>query len=200
MLPRVDEGGSDLHLPDRLRTATAAAHAALEDGLALLRPPLERARFIHALQGFHAFHTAWEPRVAALLGEAAAWLASRRRLALLERDLEALGARPDPGRRFDLGFLHDRASAWGSLYVVEGSTLGGQVIAKALRRGAAWAPAEGLAYFNPHGRETAAMWRGFCERLDREAPTLRLDAVVAGAEHTFEALRIGLALPVEAAA
>ena len=68
-----------------------------------------------------------EPRVAALLDEDA-FLAPRRRSPLARQDLAALGAEPDAALRFDLDVLDDAAAAWGSLYVVEGSTLGGLVI------------------------------------------------------------------------
>lgn len=181
---------------ERLRSATQADHGALEDGLALLRAPLSHARFVQVLRGFHAFHSVWEPRVAGLIDDEPL-LAPRRRLALLQRDLLALGAEPGAPVDFDLGFLRDESAAWGSLYVLEGSTLGGQVIAKALRRGAAWVPAQGLSYFNPHGRETAALWRGFCDALEAAAPRLDAEEVVRGARASFRVLHDGLARALE---
>ena len=190
---------------DRLRTNTRAAHVALEDTLALLQPPLSRARFVDALQGFAVFHRAWEPRVAELIGDEA-FLAPRRRLSLLASDLTELGSEPSDsaasdGGAFDLSFVCDEASAWGSLYVMEGSTLGGQVISKALRDADTdWAAERGLGYFNPYGHATAAMWRAFCARLEAEAEHLDTDRIVAGAQACFLALRSGLSRPLEAVA
>ena len=155
---------------DRLRSTTRQAHVALEDRLALLQPPLRRERFILVLQGFLAFHRVWEPRTAAVL-EHHRVLEPRSRIALIEHDLEALGAagssRADAP--FDLAFLSGVSQAWGSLYVMEGSTLGGQFISKALR-GRDWAPDAGLTYFNPYGRRTAAMWAGFQSDLGVRPP------------------------------
>ena len=177
-------------LLDLLRSTTRAAHTSLEDALALLQPPLSRSRFVRALQTFHAFHLAWEPRVEALTGDVTL-LGARHKLHTLERDLAALGepvGAPPPGEGFDLGYLSTAAAAWGSLYVIEGSTLGGQFISKALRS-AAWAPAGGLTYFNPYGRSTAAMWLQFREALEARGRDLDAALVVEGARATFQTLQ-----------
>ena len=184
---------------DRLRSSTRTAHVALEERLGLLSAPLSRERFAEALAGFHAFHLAWEPRVAGLVKDPALF-DPRRRLARLERDLAQLGAPVAVRGPPALDFLVDRASAWGSLYVMEGSTLGGQMISKALRCGADWVPDGGLTYFNPYGRRTAAMWRSFCEALETAAASLEPERVVDGARETFHALQDSLAPRLRAAA
>jgi heme oxygenase (biliverdin-IX-beta and delta-forming) len=171
---------------DRLRAGTADAHRALEARLGLLDPPLDRARFIAALRGFQAFHLAWEPRMEALLGDPA-FLAPRRKLALLAADLDRLGAGAASPIMVDMAWLSGPSQAWGSLYVMEGSTLGGQVISKALR-GADWAPPGGLRYFNPYGRETAGMWRAFRERIAEASLGVDPEAAVSAARRTFAVL------------
>ena len=185
-------------LLDRLRSDTRGAHLALEEALDLMRQPLRRDRFVQVLQGFLAFHRAWQPRVAALIGDPDL-LAPRSKAALIRQDLQALDvpedARPEP--RFDLGFLATPSAAWGSLYVLEGSTLGGLVITKALR-GAAWAPEGGLAYFNPYGRRTGEMWAGFRAALQAAAPDLEL--ATEGARATFRTLQCGVAPMMDTAA
>jgi heme oxygenase (biliverdin-IX-beta and delta-forming) len=167
-----------------LRSATAADHVRLEAALQLLAPPLSRARFVAALRGFHAFHSAWEPEVVRLLGQPD-WLAPRRKLALLDDDLAGLSATPlrEPVA-VDLDFLTNAAAAWGSLYVMEGASLGGQVISRALQ-GVDWAPAAGLAYFNPYGVRTGAMWATFRRLLAAAAADLDPGAVASAARATF---------------
>ena len=199
MLPLSLDGRTAPPLLDRLRSATRTAHVALEESLALLDTPLSRERFADALAGFHAFHLVWEPQVAGLVDDRALF-DPRRRLALLERDLERLGAPVATRAPPALDFLVDRASAWGSLYVMEGASLGGKVISKALRGGANWVPDGGLAYFDPYGRGAAAMWRRFCEALETEAASLEPDGVVNGARETFRALQDTLAPRLRAAA
>ncbi len=185
-------------LLDQLRSHTRDAHVALEDALALMRPPLRRERFVQVLRAFLAFHRAWSPKMAVLIGDAEL-VAPRAKAALIERDLQALGETEGPPAPPDLGFMATRSAAWGSFYVLEGSTLGGQVISKALRQ-TSWAPAEGLAYFNPYGGRTGEMWAGFRAALQAAAPTLEADRVCEGARATFRTLQSGVAPAMEAAA
>ena len=189
-------------LTSRLRAETQEAHQRLEDGLALLEPPLSQARFTHALGRFHGFHAVWEPAIAGL-DDVAPVFAGRSRLAHLRRDLAALGVDEEALARAPVcaaaaGLAADAATAFGSLYVLEGSTLGGQLIARALQ-GAAWLPPGGLGYFSPYGAETGAMWRTLRDRLDAVAGPDQ-DRVLAGAEHTFSILHDWVAAPLEPAA
>jgi heme oxygenase (biliverdin-IX-beta and delta-forming) len=185
---------------ETLRTATRAEHSALEREMCLLHLPLSRERFIRTLQIFLAFHRAWEPLVAPLIGDEAL-LGPRRRLHLLQQDLARLDAAPWAPADFDLDYIDDRSAAWGSLYVMEGSTLGGQVITKALRRHAAWAPAEGISYFDPPRCDgPGAAWRGLCDALEAATPLLDPDKVVCAAQTTFRRLTQHFALQWRAAA
>jgi heme oxygenase len=142
---------------DRLRQETAPAHARLERRLDLLARPFCRDHLLGVLRGFHRFHAAWEPLMAALLGDV---FTPRRRLHLVRADLRALGeaaiSHEGPAPRL----FASEAGAWGSLYVMEGSTLGGALIAQALA-GVEGLPDRGIRYFSPYGRNTAAMWRDF---------------------------------------
>ncbi len=182
--------GSSAPLIDHLRSATRAAHMELETTLQLLEPPLSCLRFARALTGFQSFHRVWEPKVEALLGEPD-MLVPRRKLALIAADLDALGHAGNEPISFDLDFLDGAAQAWGSLYVLEGSTLGGQVISRSLKA-TDWAPPNGLAYFNPYGRRIGAMWTQFRTALEARAPGLDPRAVVDGACATFRSLKDGL--------
>ena len=199
MLP-ISAGGVATPLLDRLRSDTHDAHKALENALLLLQQPLRRERFVRVLGGFLAFHRVWEPKMSALI-KPQALVTPRLRIALIERDLQALGARDwdSQGPSFDLGFLQSPSAAWGSLYVMEGSTLGGRVISKALRD-APWAPLNGLAYFNPYGARTAQMWAGFRNALQATAPSLEADCVSTAARATFQVLQTRLVSPKDAAA
>ncbi len=150
----------------RLRAATAAAHEALEIELELLSPPLDPQRFRRVLAGFYGFHRAWEPAVVSCLP---ATLVPASRLPLIEQDLRALGW-GDAELRASVACapaaaLADSAeSALGSVYVLEGSTLGGRVIMRQVSQ-AAWCPPQGLRYFDPYGAETAARWRATLAHL-----------------------------------
>lgn len=134
-----------------------------------LRRLAQREHYGRVLQVFDAFLPAWEHAVLAGLPAAwHGWLARRSRRAFLARDLQALGL---AGGSHEVAFapFASAASAWGSLYVVEGSALGSQVITRALAASGLDAR-NGAAYFHGWGDDTAGMWREFREVLERELP------------------------------
>jgi heme oxygenase len=52
-------------------------------------------------------------------------------------------------------------SVVGALYVLEGSTLGGQVIARQLAESIGVSPGQGASFFYGHGEQTQAHWKDF---------------------------------------
>ncbi|MGZ5269849.1 MAG: biliverdin-producing heme oxygenase [Ramlibacter sp.] len=175
---------------EALREGTAQRHASLEAMLAL-RQPFGRGHYVRVLQGFDAFLSTWEPRMARALPERLqAWFAQGRRLHLLQQDLTALGAAPVAIDGPAVPALDTLPAALGSLYVLEGSALGGQFIAAAARRHLGLAAGHGAAYFHGCGSGTAARWREFRALVDTEladdAPGRR-QAVRAAAD-TFDGL------------
>ena len=119
-----------------------------------------------------------------------ALLKPRCRLHLLASDLTALGV-SDRDRKAlpacPLTPVNDAAEALGSLYVMEGSTLGGRVIRKNLDRCLGQYSSVGCAYFNGCGADTGVMWLSFLQRLD-EAPMADAERIGRGASATFERL------------
>ncbi|WP_374468882.1 biliverdin-producing heme oxygenase [Phenylobacterium sp.] len=173
-----------------LRLQTSDAHRDLEDKLALLSRPSDRQRFLAVLERFHGFHAVWETAIRRR-SRYAAFHAPRSRLPHLRRDLAALGRTTGEVSRLPLcreaeRLVSDDAAALGSLYVLEGSTLGGQVIARELA-GAGWLPSGGLTYFNPYGPRTGEMWRGFRAWLSAQDADDR--AATEGARRTFRLLQ-----------
>ena len=171
-----------------LRSATSAAHARIESVLAL-EAPFSLSHYVRILQGFHSFLSAWEPALAAALPESLApWFDARRRGPLVARDLRALRLPPPPATAFAPA-LAGVAAAWGSLYVLEGSALGGQVIAQRVRRWHGIGPQDGAAYFCGWGARTGPMWREFQQLLEQEvADAPSRQAACAAAVATFDAL------------
>lgn len=182
-----------LDLLAELRARTAEAHTRLERGLDLLREPLERQRFVHLLERFHGFHAVWEPQVARTLGQEASFLTPRQRTHRAAQDLMALGHSRRDVAELPLCLAAARlvsspAAAIGSLYVLEGSTLGGQIISRHLQD-AAWVPQDGLGYFDPYGPATGTMWRHFRLWAESASKHGSAEAVVAAAVATFQTLQ-----------
>jgi heme oxygenase (biliverdin-IX-beta and delta-forming) len=75
------------------------------------------------------------------------------------------------------------AGVWGMLYVIEGSTLGGVVLARGLAARAEMRPA--LRYLNGYGAATGERWRRFRAELERQVPAEGLPEAVAAATDMF---------------
>ncbi|HEY1228426.1 MAG TPA: biliverdin-producing heme oxygenase [Ramlibacter sp.] len=171
-----------------MREATASRHAAI-DTLLALRQPFGAAHYTCVLQGFATFLTAWEPRMAQVLPpQWQSWFAASTRLHLVQQDLAALGLPPAPPLVAS-ATPNTPAAALGSLYVLEGSALGGQFIAAAARRQLGLTPDHGTAYFHGCGSATAARWREFLAPLDADLASPAASAqAVQGANATFDVL------------
>jgi heme oxygenase len=64
--------------------------------------------------------------------------------------------------------------AVGSLYVLEGSTLGGQFISKYLKAVLKLSDNQaGISFYQSYGPSTGQMWKQFCEFLDRYSESLK---------------------------
>ncbi|WP_288582855.1 biliverdin-producing heme oxygenase [uncultured Methylobacterium sp.] len=195
----IDPGGDDILA--RLRAETREAHEAIERDLAWETRVSTREGYRGLLARFWGFHAAWEPALAEVLADDA-FFGPRRRLDRLTADLHHLGlddaairALPRPAAVPP----RDRAEAFGSLYVLEGSTLGGQVIARHVTQQLGLTGEDGCRYYRGHGRDTGAMWKAFRLRLAEEAGTNGAEAIVASATRTFDTMRLWLCAPSDPA-
>ena len=177
-------------LLQRLREETRSAHEAIERDLDDLRAHSSMDRYRVLLARFFGFYADWEPNVAASLADEN-FFAPRRKTALLQRDLvslgysvEAISALP---RCPDLPTLTGLSEALGSVYVLEGATLGGQIISRRLERDLGLSEGRGYGFFRSYGREVGTMWRAFGERV-LALPADAGDACVRSAQLTFARL------------
>lgn len=170
-----------------LRQATNRYHRALEEQLRL-EGSISREHYGRVLQGFHSFLSAWEPLVStALPASMRAWARQGRNAALVEQDLRALGMEVPAPAVLQLN-LTTRAAAMGSLYVLEGSAVGAQVIAPRLTEELGLHAGNGAAFFAT-GPAAAQRWRDFRFLLEQGvvSQTAREQACAA-AVSTFTAL------------
>jgi heme oxygenase (biliverdin-IX-beta and delta-forming) len=173
----------------RLKRETAPAHQALETRLDLLRPGLTLAEYKRLLARFYGFYRPWEQAAFPVLEEARPGLAAgRRKVHLLEADLRSLGVGleelPVSG---ELPPLRTTAQVLGSFYVLEGATLGGQVLSRHFSR-LLGLEMEGMRFFSGYGEETGPMWQAFREAMAASVAPAEEEAVVRSAVATFEAL------------
>lgn len=183
-------------LSERLREETRDRHEDLEHRLDWRRRMATREGYLALLTRWWGFHRVFEPAIAASFEPALAQ--PRGKLHLLERDLVHFGLTQDTIEalpRFAAGTGFDtRPALLGALYVTEGSTLGGQVIAHHLHRSlGAEIASGGCAYYEGYGkRDTGAMWASFRAFLDRSGEEGPPHHVIEGARWTFDALKLWL--------
>ncbi len=82
---------------------------------------------------------------------------------LLEEDLAAVSPHSNSLKNICsiLPWAHDLPSALGVCYVLEGATLGGQLIAACLTKSLGLQEKNGLRFFTCYGSETQRMWEQF---------------------------------------
>ncbi len=155
-----------------------------------------RSAYQALLARFYGFHAAWEPRAEAALGDPI-FFRRRSKTSLLVRDLQALGMSGGEIARLPvcdpLMPMPGLAAAFGAMYVVEGSTLGGAIIARLVERRLGLSADAGCGYFRCYGSEVGSMWRSFGARLLSVSSAETDDAIVAAANRTFEVMQVWLA-------
>lgn len=189
-------------LLQRLRNETARNHAAIESQMPLLDPSLSLEMYRDLLARFRGFYVPLEQQLQSRVNKfwpdtEYVW-AEREKSPLLEFDLRTLSQITSADDEcLVLPSLESPAEVLGCLYVVEGATLGGQVIMKLLSVQLGLTPQTGAAFFNGYGADTSSRWQSFRQFLTHNAEPLDHDnEIVASANATFVTLAEWL-FPVE---
>ncbi len=179
-----------------LKQRTRNFHSSLETKLSLLLSEgISIDQYAAVQKKFYGFYRPVERHIFSIGG----WdgpelrLLSRLKLSLLIRDLIALSVDPEDIEKLPLcrklPHLDTVPEALGCLYVLEGSTLGGQVIASHLRRVLPIDEARGCSFFNSYGADVGRMWSTFLGVLTRHCDRQGDGAVVLdSACETFASL------------
>ncbi|MFN0072936.1 MAG: biliverdin-producing heme oxygenase [Chloroflexota bacterium] len=186
----------------RLRQETALQHTALDQGLNLSQRLRGMAPYRALLERFYGIY---EPLETQILSRAEPLppgleLEKRRKIPLLQHDLSMLGKQHPLPMSLPcctaLPALDSPAALLGCLYVLEGSTLGGQHIARELRKVLGLTAEDGGAFFSSYGAEVGTMWRAFGAIVD--ACPLSEDQeqqMISAARDTFTAFHQWLCVP-----
>ena len=103
---------------------------------------------------------------------------------MLYQDLAWFGWSPSVARPV-LTQIHDLPGLLGAMYVMEGSTLGGQFIARHVEHVLHLKKGLGNSYFVGHGDLTGSMWKSFCDLLANKVSDEDTGAVIQGARNMF---------------
>jgi len=177
----------------RLKSETRLLHEETERTLDLPARLTSRQTYGQFLTVLAGFYTTAEKRLNEFPGwsDAGIDLAARSKAAVLLEDLSFLGSETSElasTELCDLPEIPDLAAGFGWLYVVEGSTLGGQFIARAVQQKLGFTAGSGCSFFLVYGDQTWPMWHQFCERVStyhRRHPDTG-DRIVEGARNLFQ--------------
>ena len=184
----------DTGIMSKLKSGTIRQHQSMESVVPIFRKDFTREAYVGLLESFLGFFEPVERNLATLQG----WnkiglnIEQRMRASLLRNDLAALRHDDSETRAFiecaELPRLTSMEDALGCMYVLEGSTLGGQFIYRELHSRFGISAETGSSFFYGYGAQSGSMWAQFSECLRNYARGIEdQDRIVNSAVSTFDA-------------
>ena len=189
--------GSIERIKTCLRESTRSSHRAIDHHpmlAPLLQPTLSIVHYQHVLTVMNWLHLPMRERLMEAMAKfmpGTDFLPSDRP-GWLSEDLEWFGmpitSAPERiAKCVKLRFTSAK-SLVGALYVLEGSTLGGQVITRQLAQSIQVYPGKGASFFHGHGADTHVRWNAFWQFAADVCAQGSLDEVCISAVRMFEDL------------
>lgn len=180
-------------LLERLKRETQESHSDLERRVDVMNRVRTAQGYRTLLEKFYGVYSPLESEIARATSEIAAWLPDiegRMRTASLCLDLRVLGNTcPEALPHAPIPPLASLSQQFGCLYVLEGSTLGGQFIAREVGKQLHYSPESGCGFFASHGADIGEMWHRFREAIESYAAahSQNHDSIIQSATATFRA-------------
>lgn len=155
----------------KIKEATRPHHDRIEQNVwtkGIINNTISKEGYIRLLGKFYGFYVVCEEKIQ----DSIYWqqqnfaIEARKKIPLLEQDLVCFGYTRNQIKSLevctDIPTLDHIAQFLGFLYVVEGSTLGGQVLSRQLQKKFTFTSHKGACYFNSYGKENLKeMWMAF---------------------------------------
>ena len=190
----------------RLRHGTAQEHRAVEDvaySRSIMDGDLTRAQYEDLMCKNYLIHAQAEPlleAVEALANLEGLQLVRRRKAHFIAEDLKAMGVELPALQPVWTAVPQNLHQALGMMYVLEGSSLGGAVIQRALMKNEAIASIGQFNFYGCYGQEIGMLWKSFGDVVEANTPDeAAQNEVVSFAKATFEAIRSIFALELQRA-
>lgn len=169
------------------RTTRGKHEAAEAVMMPLIQSATDAPAYGRLLQGMYGFYTPMEQMLTPWVQAMGLHLQDYRKAHLILGDLHVLQQQPPISLCTHLPTISNQWEALGALYVLEGASLGGRVIARMLRAHQA-IPAGAFQFFEGHGQNTGSHWKAFIAFLDQQAQTPeQMEQVGSAADATFTA-------------
>jgi heme oxygenase len=184
-----------------IRNRTAENHARLENTPLLssfAHQRIDLPTYLEILRRFYGYFAPLE-QVLDTFPALVRWLpdyTERRKAKLLLDDLNTINNHSKVNMCENLPSIRTVAQAFGCLYVMEGSTLGGKIIYSVLKKQLDLDKMRGAAFFYGYGSETGTKWKTFGARLEAFATDSAADEeIIAAADDTFLKLEQWMQIP-----
>jgi heme oxygenase (biliverdin-IX-beta and delta-forming) len=173
---------------EQLRHSTKSSHASLEKTfIAKLKALRTTEDYAGLLGTLHDFYAPVEHQVSHFVdNEVLPDFNERRKVQALLQDMEHLNRTHIVRHPPLLPGINNVSTALGALYVIEGSTLGGQIIAGMLNK--QLGIDRGLSFFRFYGAETESRWNDFRQCLIKHQTKFDVNELCASAQQTFESM------------
>jgi heme oxygenase len=179
-----------------LRTATRSAHHSIDHHpllAPLVRPDLSLQHYGCVLRSFLWLYTPLQDALARSIEQAGGGFELADRVGWLQADIAHLGLSRDlPPAPWQPPAMDSAGKLVGALYVIEGSTLGGQVISRQISASLGLTAPHGARFFNGWGEQTEARWNTFWRYADEICTAADHATAAVAAVAFFDALRRGL--------
>ncbi|GAB7532827.1 biliverdin-producing heme oxygenase [Pseudomonas sp. 3A(2025)] len=171
---------------DVLRARTGQLHVQLEKRMPFFAPQLDHRLYTRLIQAYYGFY---QPLETALTRSACVPagldLAVRLKVPTLLRDLEALGTAPASlALCTQVPPIDSPGACLGVLYVLEGATLGGQVLRRQIHATLGLDEHSGAGFLNVYGPDTGRHWKAFLALLAGQPADPALHEAAAQAAHS----------------
>lgn len=176
-----------------LRSSTEESHKRLEESellKSLHDGSISTDKYLKILSKFYSFFSPLEKAIQETeIEKHVPDFNDRRKASWLIKDLDALGRTSLYPFCEKLPEVKNTHHAFGVLYVMEGSTLGGKIISESINKYLGFGQTSGAAFFNGYGKDTGVMWKAFRQSLlDYSEKHGGHDEILFAANSTFESL------------
>lgn len=184
-------------ITEHLKQATRTSHAELEKlVIERIRSTDTAAGYLRLLEIFYGFYKPVEEKIAAFIDQTHFTdFHERRKSAALLQDMKQMDVQGSGLICEDLPEITGAAQSLGAMYVLEGSTLGGSVICKLLRKEMGESAPHLFLFFNGYGGDTMDMWTKFKDKLNNYTDDVAVQQqMMAAANDTFIKFKNWIAL------
>ena len=152
-------------IQELLRAGTRQEHEQIERVINLSRSSFTSESYLHLLKAFYGFYLPIEQELLKFKSEFLALglnLEERLKLSLIKADLLFMGTDPKTLKVNLQGPIPvNLTQSLGLMYVLEGSTMGGQIIHQRLVASGIFPAEHSICFHNPYGEQTQKKWNDF---------------------------------------